>query len=411
MYDTIGRKFYYNGNPNGNDFSYGREIHYVEYIESTGTQYIDTGVKLSNNHSVEIDYQLTVASQTRTGIYGGLVTSRHGALLSPSNHYLEAGYGAGNDYYQLGMPDTNRHKLKQAKNLLYFDNELVYTFNTATFTQTATAPLGNFNYTNYTPASAKYYSSKWWDGDTLVRDFLPAIDENGLAYWFDKVTHSYFLNAGSDNFQYPMVECEYLEVTDLGTNNQKPCLDLGIKYKSSMSIECKYTRTAQGDSGSILPLSNTTTAPLIYFPALDASQKVDHFVFRRAGYTEQRQDKIFDSYPVTTEYKLDAINDVLYIDGVSAKTGMIAGMNGYSSPYQSDSNLYMLSINGSYGGLGKVYYLKIYDETQVYRDLVPVWNNGVAGMYDKEHNVFYANIKTSTTGTVIAGGIIESRWF
>ena len=28
----------------------------VEYIESTGAQYINTGVKLSSNHSVEIDF-------------------------------------------------------------------------------------------------------------------------------------------------------------------------------------------------------------------------------------------------------------------------------------------------------------------------------------------------------------------
>ena len=391
------------------DFLYGREIHYVDYLEADGTQYINTGIYLTNNHSVQIDYQLTSASQNRKGIFGGLVTNgaRYGALLSPSNNYLEFGYGSTNVWYQQGLPDTNRHVMKQEKNLLYFDGFLEYTFNTATFTQNFTSPLGNFNYTNYNPASAKYYSSKWWDGDTLVRDYKPAIDENGVGFWFDKVTHSCFLNAGTGVFNYPARETEYIEVTDLGTNNQNPCLDLGLKYKSSMSIESKYTRTDMGVSGSILPLSNSTTQPLIYMPALNASAKTDRFVWRRPSLPESSYYYEFDSYPMTVEFKVDAINDALYVNDTLVKSGMIAAMNGYTSPYESYSNLYMLSINGTYGGMGKVYYLKLYDTTQIYRDLIPAYKDGIIGMYDRQNGVFYSNSKT---GTVVSGKIIEPKF-
>ena len=402
MYDRIGDKFFYNAGTGS--FTYGREIHYVDYLEADGTQYIDTGVYLTNNHSVEIDYQLTVASQSRKGLYGGLATSRHGALLSPSNQYLEAGYGAGNDYYQLGLPDTNRHTFKQEKNKLYFDGVLTHTFNTAIFTQNFTAPLGNFNYTNYTPASAKYYSSKWWENTTLIRDYKPAIDENGVGYMFDGVTHSCFLNAGTGDFKYPARQTEYLQTTAIGAN-----IDLGIKYKSSMSIKLKYMRDSQGDSGSVLPLSNNTTPPLIYFPALNASAKTDRFVWRRTGYTEQRQDITFTSYPMADqEIYLDAVNDKLYINDTEVKSGMIAGMGGYTSPYESSSNLQMLSINGSYCGLGKIYYVQLYDTTQVYRDLVPAWKDGQFGMYDKENDVLYQNNKTA--GTIVSGKIVESKY-
>ena len=175
----------------------------VEYLESTGTQYINTGIKLDNNSSVELDYQLTQAVQNRKGLFGGLDTGgskRFGALLSPSNNQLEGGYGSGNEFYQLGLPDTNRHVIKQEKNLLYFDSSLVYTFNTATFTQSFNAPLGNFNYTNYNPASAKYYRSKWWDNGVLVRSFIPVRDENNVGYMFDEVTGQLFGNAGSGSF-------------------------------------------------------------------------------------------------------------------------------------------------------------------------------------------------------------------
>ena len=366
---------------------------------------------MNNNHSVELDYQLTQSTQSRTGLFGNLTSSmnaRYGSLLSPTNNYLEYGYGAGNVYWQQGLPDTNRHKIYQKKNEVYFDGTLLYTFNNATFSITDEAPLGNFGYTNYTPAKAKYYSSRWWEGDTLVRDYKPAIDENGIGFMFDRVTHTIFDNVGTGAFQYPARETEYIEVTDLGTNNQNPCIDLGLKYKSSMSIESKYTRTAQGLSGSVLPLSNSTTQPLIYMPALNANSKTDRFVWRRSGLPEASYYYDFADYPMTVEFKVDAVNDVLTVNDNVVKTGMIAAMNGYESPYESSSNLYMLSINGTYGGMGKVYYLKLYEGTQIYRDLVPVWKDGAACMYDKQNDTYYSNTKT---GTVICGKIIESEWF
>ena len=176
----------------------------VEYIESTGTQWIDTGVKLTGNHSVEIDYQFTKAVQNRKGLFGGLygsgTTMRYGALLSPSNSYLEFGYGLNNTYWQHGLPDTQRHVYKQVKNKVYFDSELVHTFAESTFSIAQTAVLGNFSYTNYKPANAKYYGSKWWDGDTLIRDFIPVLDKEGIACMYDKVNGEFFYNQGTGDF-------------------------------------------------------------------------------------------------------------------------------------------------------------------------------------------------------------------
>ena len=176
----------------------------IEYLESTGTQYIDTGIYLTNNHSVEIDFQLTQAVQSRTGLYGGLNSSmaRHGALLSPTTNQLEGGYGLSNSYYQLGLLSTTRHTLKQEKNKLYYDGNLAYTFATATFSLDKTAPLMNFDFTNYKPAKAKYYSSKWWDGDTLVRDFIPVLDYNMKPCMYDKVSGDFFYNQGAGEFAY-----------------------------------------------------------------------------------------------------------------------------------------------------------------------------------------------------------------
>lgn len=175
----------------------------LEYIESTGTQYIDTEVKLTNNHSVAVDYQLTEARQNRKGVFGVLasnMTARFGAILSPSNSYLEFGYGAGNMYWQYGLPDTNRHYYEQRQNESYFDGVLVHTFASATFSTGVNAPLGNFTFTNYNPAKAKYFGAKIWDGSSLIRNFVPALDSDGVVCMYDLVSETFFYNKGTGNF-------------------------------------------------------------------------------------------------------------------------------------------------------------------------------------------------------------------
>ena len=68
----------------------------------------------------------------------------------------------------------------------------------------------------------------------------------------------------------------------------------------------------------------------------------------------------------------------------------------------------MFSINKTYGGLGKVYYVKIWDKYQIHRDLVPAWKDGEFGMYDRAHDVLYKN---TGGGTVVLGKISESNYF
>lgn len=208
LFDRVSMKFF--GNNGTGEFQYsGLPIEYeqVEFIESTGTQFIDTGLKLTSEYSVELDYQITNASQKRAGIFGSVGTNtngRYGSLLSPSNSQLEHGYGATNTYYQTGIPDLNRHLLKQEKNKLYVDGELIYTFPTSTFSATSNAYLCNFNFTNYNPAKARYFGAKFWDGDELIRNFIPCYRKaDGVAGLYDTVTKAFFTNKGTGNFVYP----------------------------------------------------------------------------------------------------------------------------------------------------------------------------------------------------------------
>ena len=205
MFDRVTHSIF--DNAGTGEFLCDKKYTELEYIESTGEQWIDTGIYLTNDYSVEIDFELTEAIQSRAGIYGGLNSSmsRHGALLSPTTNQLESGYGLSNPYYQLGLPSTTRHIIKQQKNKVYYDGNLVHTFDDAIFEIDKTAPLMNFDFTNYKPAKAKYYSSKWWDGDELIRDFIPVLDLKNTPCMYDRVTKQFFYNKGTGQFLYSKV--------------------------------------------------------------------------------------------------------------------------------------------------------------------------------------------------------------
>ena len=180
------------------------EYREVEYIESKGVAYINTGVYLTSNHSVEIDYQFMAATQSRKGLFGGLnsgMTCRFGSLISPTGNAYEHGYGLNNTYWQQGVVDLDRHLLYQNKNLTYLDGRLIHTFNTATFTMTDVAYLCNFNYTNYNASLCKYYGSRWWNGDTLIREFVPCYRKSdNVTGMYDLVNNQFYSSVNSTNF-------------------------------------------------------------------------------------------------------------------------------------------------------------------------------------------------------------------
>ena len=212
MYDKVSNTYYYN--QGSGDFGYSIKGYYaeLEYIESTGTQYIDTGVCLSNNHSVEISFQMTTTRQKRTGIFGGLCNAntvssesdygRYGMLTHYNNAYYEAGYGKTNVVQNVGTQNLNKCLFYQNKNKIYMDGTLVKTFSAATFRMGLSAYLGSFRYTTYSPSKAKYYYAKFWDGDTLVRDLIPVLDWNMKPCMYDKVTGTKFYNEGTGEFKY-----------------------------------------------------------------------------------------------------------------------------------------------------------------------------------------------------------------
>lgn len=78
--------------------------------------------------------------------------------------------------------------------------------NTQSVNQDNNFLIGNVTNGSSTPFSTGFIGQwKWaklYSNDVLIRDFIPAKDQNGVGFMFDKVSHTIYDNAGTGSFDY-----------------------------------------------------------------------------------------------------------------------------------------------------------------------------------------------------------------
>lgn len=188
-----------------------KKVEYVEYIESTGTQYINTGFVPTENSRFELDIQYTVKATGNTpgycfrnGIGGVTPYSRMGCGLNNNGFY----YGIGGLNIDKTYYDLNRHIfIVDLKNMKYGYDTFLQTANT-TFSNPNNVPFLLFARNNTElyeepqdcHSKQKFYGCKIYDNDTLVRDFRPCKDELGIYCLYDEVEKRYYYNQGTGSF-------------------------------------------------------------------------------------------------------------------------------------------------------------------------------------------------------------------
>ena len=177
----------------------------LEYIESTGTQYIDTGFNPNNNTRVVLDFEPTAAYSSIVGIFGIRDTSSGTA----ANMFVFWNNGANTfrtDYFGTQKTMTvstllARQTVDKDKNLTTIGS--VSASNTASTGQCSnnlylfcTNNAGTANYF----AKLKLYSCQIYDNGTLIRDYIPCQTTSGVAGLWDDVNSQFYQNAKTGSF-------------------------------------------------------------------------------------------------------------------------------------------------------------------------------------------------------------------
>lgn len=159
----------------------------VEYIESSGTQYIDTGYACSksDHYELETDAQLT-----------------NDTALSGANGYMQyaASLGAGARCVIKVAYQNNIEKI-YVNGVLNSTKDWTSEYN-GTNVKIGLLKLGDAGNAWYTSAaqSGKTYSAKLRKAGTLVRDFVPCKNPSGAVGLYDTVSKTFFANAGTGSF-------------------------------------------------------------------------------------------------------------------------------------------------------------------------------------------------------------------
>lgn len=372
----------------------------IEYIESTGTQYIDTGIVPSATIKIISKQSQNVVNSQQGCEYTSSYRYRWGTNGS-SQLYL--GFGGSNlassGNYEPNKPyiyvlERGNQKVYDAEgNVLVTGSVTSNTYNTSSipiFALKRGATISQYH-------KLRQYYYQIYDNGTLLRDFVPALDMNLTPCLYEKVTNTFYYNQGTGEFYAGKGRtCNYIESTgtqyiDTGFKpNQNSRIDIAIDTTNcvNMNYPSPFGSRGNGTTGDTnidlftlgiqYPGSASTINWWLKYGTISAT--VDTTYGNKYGFNQCVIDK--------NKY---TINGKTYT--FEAQT------------FQSINNMFLFgyNYNGSLGNgdngkfKGKIFYAKIYDNGTLVRDLIPMLNSNLEPcLYDRVNNQYYTNAGTGT---------------
>ncbi len=420
------------------------------YIESDGTQFMNTGYYPGPKTKIEVDFQLTEAIKGKDCIFGNYNDPNFSVLLyaqpeTNSKKFQFCGKDGGWQGQNLNvLVDTARHTMvidvPKKKGTMFAQDGTVQSqadfISSWTYTKTAAWPIAFFaSCKNASGTSAqqgakvKIYGARIWELDdngetyTLLHDYSPAI-KNGIAGLLDAETGAFLYDTranGTKTFATggdiatidddPYVESDGTSAINLGIS-ASPKLKIALDYALLEGNELQYRLFGQ-DTKSGLPRFS------VY---INSSGNI-----ALAGGT----DTAFNN--VSTEIATNTARHTVVIDNVALRNAYITGVTtnwyGYGNT-KADCTKCATRPLALFGNTDaddgsafkqctkmKVYGLKIWAGDTLLRDLAPRCIDGTAGFEDLATGRFYtcdglmasANAPTELSGASREGdAFIES---
>lgn len=207
----------------------------LEYLESDGVHYINTGVAPSNmNIKVELEYQYLANNLTWDD---SIMGSRSEGL---DTRFYPSSLGGTNDRHVLGdnevvsTSDLNKHTVlfNDEAHDTYLDGTKIGNLGTSFTPHNQPMYLfglnfqGSFQYQSH----SRIYHCKIWDNGILIRDYIPVKDIKGVSCLYDKVTEElYYLKQGTRYLSEALVG-SYVKYTGNNGCSGKSCEGQNANY-------------------------------------------------------------------------------------------------------------------------------------------------------------------------------------
>lgn len=348
----------------------------LEYIESTGTQYINTEFKPNGNSGIIIDYQQIGTIEYQDALFGARQTTSQAAFamwLSSDQTYPQYGNVSYNTK-PISITNNTRLIYKLDKGKASCGNNIV-SFNQSSFSSNCNLTLFAMNTKDIIDSrrvSGKLYSCKIYDNSTLIRDFIPAkrISDNKCGLW-DKVNLKFYTDENGGNFTAGTEKSviatvgtpiEYLEATGTQYINT----NILASDISKVITDFQFTETVANTESQIMAVwidSNN---------CMQAGTNGTTFMPNDRGTTYSQSSNVL-ARTIATSTPVGTPNYAIYLFGQNQ-----AG------------TLYWPSK-------AKIYSCQIYKNNVLVRDFIPIkTTTNIYGLWDKVNKIFYSNAGTGT---------------
>lgn len=175
----------------------------LEYIESSGKQWINTGFNPKSTTRVKVSAKF-LGGATTSALFGARSTAS--GTDPKSFTFLVVSQKPRSDYF--GSSKTGAQTVSTSRVEIDW-NKNVCLINSDTITHTATSAVSNralYLFAVNTagsarlPATMQLYSCAIYDNGTFIRDFVPCKNASGAVGLYDTVEGQFYANAGTGSF-------------------------------------------------------------------------------------------------------------------------------------------------------------------------------------------------------------------
>lgn len=369
----------------------------LAYIESTGTQHIDTGIVLNGaTDEVEIDMYWTKALNNANEYIwgsGGTLTNdaKNFYFRGTSNKFNVNWSGSLNE---LSPTYHGRYlvNLSFKDGSVTINNEVVYTASPSSNTTRFNVCICGYKQgtTTVVHSSIKVFEYKMWRSNVLTQHLIPAMrDSDSEIGLYDLVNGDFLVNAGTGTFNYaPLFSSAYTELAYLQSSGTQyftvnPSIQAGDFIAAGgkmMSVATSYSRDLYIFGGSVTVFSARFTGF-----TNDSPKKAKYSTTINSSTSEAAS---LDT-GVEVTFELSTLGVTVNGTFTSNERALSNTIN-YFGVFRAYNNNYRCPV--------RFYNFYIQHRNTMLYDLVPAMRNSDSevGMYDMRGHDFYTNAGTGT---------------
>lgn len=224
----------------------------VEYVSFTGNQFIDTGVRVTGNSTIELTY--TYTSSTTGAVFGSRTNASGTDSVSFSMFVVNGDvrsdhFGTSKTLDKNTYNPKEKHTYKITLDAIYCDGKQVYTQGVSSNTTPSTLYIGavktNGSVEKY--STVNLYSFKIYHGNTLVRDFVPHKDDNEKFCLKDAIENKFYY---SNNALQGPVDLSHIKTGDILNFDYTGAVQAIALPKGIYKLECWGAQGGYSSSNS-----------------------------------------------------------------------------------------------------------------------------------------------------------------